>query len=288
MAPADIQGFRIQRAEFGHDRKKARYKPYAEIDMTDPSPATIRDGMVFWSDRQLQYGQVYGYRIRAVSARGGMSAWSEEVRVAPLLSLAIPKALVAQGGDSHNLLSWEPVTTRMDGSRYDGFVGYNVYRSAEKGRIDKTPLTKEPLRAASYKDTTAVNGKTYYYRIRSVDSPALPWRESLDSEEVSATPRDMTPPDRPKGLTVVPGVNRVFLSWNENSERDLAGYYVYRTMTPGREYVRLTDKALNRTTFSDEAVSTDTTYYYTITAVDQAGNESARSREKKTSVEKLK
>jgi fibronectin type 3 domain-containing protein len=59
-------------------------------------------------------------------------------------------------------------------------------------------------------------------------------------------------------------------------------------MTPGREYVRLTDKALNRTTFSDEAVSTDTTYYYTITAVDQAGNESARSQEKKTSVEKLK
>jgi hypothetical protein len=50
MAPADIQGFRIQRAEFGHDRKKARYKPYAEIDMMDPSPATIRDGMVFWSD----------------------------------------------------------------------------------------------------------------------------------------------------------------------------------------------------------------------------------------------
>jgi fibronectin type 3 domain-containing protein len=114
----------------------------------------------------------------------------------------------------------------MDGSRYDGFVGYNVYRSAERGRIEKTPFNKEPLRTTSYKDTTAVNGKTYYYRIRSVDSPALPWRESLDSEEVSATPRDLTPPERPKGLTVVPGVNRVFLSWNENSERDLAGYYV--------------------------------------------------------------
>lgn len=288
MAPADIQRFRISRAELGHDRKKARYKPYAEIDMANPSPATILNGTIFWSDRHLQYGQVYGYRIRAVSARGGMSAWSEEVRVAPLLSLAIPQGLVAQGGDSHNLLSWEPVTTRMDGSRYDGFVGYNVYRSAERGRFERTPLNKEPLRTNSYKDATAENGKTYYYRIRSVDSPALPWRESLDSEEVSAAPRDMTPPQRPRGLTVVPGVNRVFLSWNENRERDLAGYHVYRSTRSGKDYTRLTDKTLMRTTFSDEAVTNDTAYFYTITAVDQAGNESGRSEEKKAYVEKLR
>ncbi len=55
--------------------------------------------------------------------------------------------------------------------------------------------------------------------VRSVDSPALPWKESLDSEEVSATPRDMTPPARPTGLTVVPGVGRAFLTWNENKEQ---------------------------------------------------------------------
>jgi fibronectin type 3 domain-containing protein len=288
MAPEDIQQFRISRAEFSHDRKRARYKPYAEIDMTNPSPAKIHDGMVFWSDPHLQYGQVYGYRIRAVSVRGGASAWSDEVRVAPLLSLAIPKGLAAQGGDSHNLLSWEPVTTRMDGSRYEGFVGYNIYRSSEKGRSEKTPLNREPLRTNSYKDTAAENGRTYYYRIRAVDSPALPWRESLDSEEISAAPQDMTPPERPKGLTVVPGVNRVFLSWNENRERDHAGYHVYRSSRSGRDYERLTDKPLVRTTFSDETARTGTTYWYTVTAVDQSGNESVRSEEKKAYIEKLR
>lgn len=289
MEPADIKGFRIYRAELGHDRRKARYKPYAELDMTPPSPSFfVRNGTVFWSDRNLTYGRVYGYRIRAVSARGGVSLPSEEARVAPLLSLAIPKGFTAQSGDQNNLLSWESVTTRMDGSRYEGFVGYNVYRGKEKGRYPEAPLNKEPLRTNSYKDTAVVNGATYYYMIRSVDSPALPWKESLDSDEVSAAPRDLTPPARPTGLTVVPGVDRAFLTWNENKEQDLAGYYVYRSTKSGRDYERLTAKLLIRTTFSDETVKSGATYFYTVTAVDKSGNESARSVEKKAYIEKLR
>ncbi|HEX9019823.1 MAG TPA: hypothetical protein VF903_01040 [Nitrospirota bacterium] len=288
MSPAEIRRFLIYRAEMGHDRRKARYKPYAELDMTNPSMAAVRNGMVFWSDRNLAYGRVYGYRIRAVSARGGVSLPSEEAQVAPLMSLAVPKGLAAQDGDQYTLLSWGSVTTRMDGSRYEGFVGYNIYRGTEKGRYEGAPLNKEPLRTNSYKDTAVVNGTTYYYRIRSVDSPAPPWKESLDSDEVSATSRDLTPPARPTGLTVVPGVDRAFLTWNENKEQDLAGYYVYRSTRSGRDYHRLTDKLLIHTTFSDETVKSGTTYYYTVTAVDKSGNESGRAAEKKAYIEKLR
>ena len=131
------------------------------------------------------------------------------------------------------------------------------------------------------------NDKTYYYIVRSVDSPSVPWRESLDSSLASATPRDVTPPERPEGLTVVPGVGRVFLTWNENRERDLAGYYVYRSLKSGKGYERLImDKPLNRTTYSDENVKPRTTYYYIITAVDQSGNESAWSKEQKAYAER--
>ena len=288
MSPADIKQFRIYRAELGNDRKKARYKPYSDIDMANPSPAAVQNGRVTWSDNHLKYGQVYGYRIRAMSIRGGVSQLSEEVRVAPLLSLAIPKGFSAQGGDGHNELAWEPVTTRMDGSIYDGFVGYNIYRGTEKGRFEDSPLNKEPLRTTTYKDTAVVNDRTYYYMLRSVDSPALPWKESLDSEMVSAIPRDMTPPDRPTGLTVVPGVGRAFLTWNENTERDLAGYHVYRSTKSGKGHERITNKILTRTTFSDDTVKSGATYYYGITAVDKAGNESALSEEKKASLEKLR
>ncbi len=288
MAPADIQRFRIYRAEFGRDRKRARYKPYGEIALANPAPSTVRNGTVFWNDRNLKYDLGYGYRIRAVSARGGVSKLSDEVRIAPLLSLAIPKNVVAQAGDGAVQLAWEAVATRMDGSRYTGFVGYNVYRGVEKGRYEEAPLNKEPLRTNVYNDTAVENDKIYVYIIRSIDSPTPPWHEGLDSSEASAVPHDLTPPDKPVGLTVVPGIGRVFLTWNENKERDLAGYYVYRSARNGKEYERLTEKVLARTTFSDETAKAGITYSYVITAVDRSGNESERSAEKKGYVELLR
>jgi fibronectin type 3 domain-containing protein len=86
----------------------------------------------------------------------------------------------------------------------------------------------------------------------------------------------------------VPGVNRAFLTWNENKEKDLAGYYVYRSTRPGRDYERLTDKPIMRSTFSDQTAKSGNTYYYMITAVDQAGNESAGSVEKAADIEQLR
>lgn len=286
LNPADIQVFRIYRADFGRDRKKAHYKLHAEIDMAKPSPAIVQNGMVNWTDDQVQVGYLYGYRIRVVSVRGGISALSEEVRVRPLLTPAIPAGLKAQEGDGYNLITWQTVTTWTDNSPYDDYVGYNIYRGSESGRYEETPLNKEPLKETSYKDTSTINNRTYYYIVRSVNNPTPPWKESLDSEAVSATPRDLTPPGRPTGLTAVPGIGRVFLTWNENKELDLAGYYVYRSTGSDRDFKRLTDKLLTRTTYSDETV-TSGTYYYVITAVDQSGNESAHSQEKKVLVENL-
>ncbi len=285
MNPADIKAFRIFRAEIGREKRKPRYKEIVTIDMAKPAPAEVQDGTVYWSDTGLKYGMIYGYRIRAVSTRGGVSPFSEEARVAPQLSLAPPKNLAAAGGENLVTLTWDPVRTRADGSAYEGFVGYNVYRRTDKGRYEETPLNKEPLRTNSYRDTTVENNRTYYYMVRAVDSPTRPWRESLDSTEASATPKKTTPPARPTGLTVVPGVGRVFLTWNENKERDLAGYYVYRSTRSGRGYVRLMDKPINRTTYSDETVKPGRVYYYVVTAVDQYGNESAWSKEQKTYAE---
>jgi len=288
LGPADIRGFRIYRAEQGLERKRPLYRQVADISLVDPAPAQVQNGIVAWNDAGLQYGKVYVYRVRAYSVKGGASGYSDEVRAAPLLSLAAPKNLNAVGGDGSVMLTWEPVTTRSDGSVHQGFVGYLVYRGTEPGKYDDLPLNKEPVTGSPHHDAAVVNGKPYYYRIRAVDSPVRPWQESLDSAEVLATPRDMTPPVPPTGITVVPGIGRVFLTWNENKERDLAGYHVYRSLKAGGEQNRLTDKPLNRTTFSDEKVNQGATYFYSITAVDKSGNESARSKENKTYTEKIR
>jgi hypothetical protein len=287
MSTADIVQFRIYRAELGRDNRMGRYRPYAEIDMSNPAPATVVNNVVNWSDGQLKYGQTYGYRIRALSARGGISPQSEEIRLVPILPLDIPHGVVAVGVDSYVDLTWAPVKTWIDGKPATGFIEYNVYRGTDKGRYDVTPLNKEPLKDTAYKDSAVVNNHTYYYIVRSVANPVAPWNESPDSAETSATPRKLTPPHVPTGLTVVPGVNRVFLTWNENKEADLAGYYVYRSTGVSKKYKRLTDKIIDRTAFSDDTVESNVTYYYFVTAVDQSGNESAPSVKKKAYVEKF-
>jgi hypothetical protein len=288
LPPAAIGEFRIERAELERERGRPRYKQVASVSMADHAPAEVRNGAVFWSDSGLVYGRVYGYRIRAYSRAGGVSPYSEEVRAAPLLSLAAPTSVSATGADSVVTLTWDPVTARSDGTPHEGFTGYNVYRGTEPGRQHEAPVNTEPVGTNVYKDTGVTNGRTYFYRLRAVDSPVAPWNESVDSAEVSATPRDMTPPRRPTGITVVPGVRRVFLTWNENKEADLAGYHVYRSVRSGRGYERLTATPIFRSTYSDETVRQGMTYYYVITAVDKSGNESARSKEYKTYTEKLR
>jgi uncharacterized protein len=288
MDPGEIKAFRVYRAVTERDRRRPLYRHVAEISMADPAPAEVRNGRVNWSDAGLQYGRVYVYRVRAYGARGSVSGYSDEVRAAPLLSLSPPKNLTAEAGDSTVMLTWDAVTTKSDGGLHQGFAGYVVYRGTEPGKYDEAPLNKEPLAAGSYQDTTAANDKQYYYRVRTVDSPVKPWQESLDSSEVTATPRDRTPPEAPTHITVVPGIGRVFLTWGENQERDLAGYHVYRSGRSGAEYERLTAKPLNRTTFSDETVKQGAVYYYLITAVDKSGNESRRSKERKTYTEKIR
>ncbi len=288
MDSSTIKQIRVYRAEFGKERKKARYKLYSEIDMTAPAPAAVRNNVVFWSDRNVKYDETYGYRIRSLSARGGISAYSEEVFVKPVLSLSSPQGFVALGLDSYVMLSWEPVRTRLDGTPVLGFIGYNIYRGVEKGLYAETPVNAAPVTATSYRDSGVVNGRTYYYVVRSVDSPSLPGNESPDSAESSAKPTDLTPPSRPTGLTVVAGADRVFLTWNENKERDLAGYYVYRSIRSGSNFERLTDKLLMRTTFSDETAKSGVTYYYIITAVDSSGNESKPSEEGKVRFVKMR
>jgi hypothetical protein len=287
MKPADIEQFRVYRTEIGRDARRGRLKLLAEITLASPSPAVVRNNSVTWSDTNLRFGQTYGYSIQAVSSRGGRSRMSDEILVTPAPPLAVPQHVEAAGGDNYTVITWAAVTTWMDGRPAAPAARYNIYRGTERGRYDQAPLNRQPFAQPSFRDTTARNDHTYYYIVRSVAQEAPPWNESPDSAAVSATPRDRTPPDSPAGLTVLAGLNRVFLTWNENRESDLAGYHVYRAPGGTKSFVRLTTKPLTRTTFSDDTVKSGNTYHYAVTAVDTSGNESIRSVEKTTHVEVL-
>ncbi len=88
---------------------------------------------------------------------------------------------------------------------------------------------------------------------------------------------DLTPPDAPFGLTASEGDGHVELSWNAVS--DAAGYQIYRSPVSGGGYSRLNDIPWTGTSYIDDTVVNGREYFYVVTAVDDNGNEGARSNE---------
>jgi hypothetical protein len=90
---------------------------------------------------------------------------------------------------------------------------------------------------------------------------------------------DTNAPLAPTGLTATAGNSVVWLDWNDNSEIDLDGYNVYRSITSGSGYSKLNSPLLSSSNYTDNSASGGLTYYYVVTAVDTSWNESNDSNE---------
>jgi endoglucanase len=88
---------------------------------------------------------------------------------------------------------------------------------------------------------------------------------------------DTARPATPTGLTATPiKSSQINLDWVNNTEADLFGYNVYRSQTSGGPYA-LVYGGLTQSAYSDTGLTEATTYYYVVSAVDNAGNESSFS-----------
>jgi bacillopeptidase F len=72
-----------------------------------------------------------------------------------------------------------------------------------------------------------------------------------------------------------PGDFVIELSWSISLETDLAGYRVYRSEQEGARGQLLNPDLLPTPAFRDTSVQPGHRYWYAVTAVDFAGNESA-------------
>lgn len=95
--------------------------------------------------------------------------------------------------------------------------------------------------------------------------------------------KDVFPPATPSGLAAVADVqaHAIDLSWEPDRDADLAGYVVYRSdLTAGGGAERISGKALLvPPSLSDSTAQAGHRYAYSVSAVDEDGNESARSKE---------
>lgn len=281
----DLAGFVILRADISESVYE--YKKVSSIDLDKPEPSIIKENMVVYVDkgddlspRGLSYGKTYGYMILSVNKSKILS--KERVsKITLSVPPSIPGSFRATPGEGTATLSWTPPLKRIDGSELTDLKGYNIYRSKEKGIYGDRPINAGLIVSLTFRDQGLENNIAYYYIIKAVNTLTPPWNEGPPSDEISATPQRMTPPSPPKRLIAVPADNKIFLTWDENKEIELAGYRVYRSLSSKTGYSLLPPETIFKTTFTDTNVVPKRKYYYRVTAIDNAlkPNESLPSEE---------
>jgi hypothetical protein len=123
----------------------------------------------------------------------------------------------------------------------------------------------------TYRDGGLASGLTLYYRVVAMGHGERVL--SAYSNVASATTRDMTPPSVPGGLTArAANCGQIDLAWTKAIDiggSNLKGYNLYRDGTFVKQVSGLSTGDVGR--------AASTVYGYTLSAVDNAGNESARS-----------
>jgi hypothetical protein len=241
-------------------------------------------------------GGALAYRIRTRASRRRASGDSNTaiVRIRPVPEpIASVHAMVTESAIE---LSWSAPTRTSTRDPLSPVSEYRVFRgeidpaTADSATKDLSQAKwKSPLAllastpSTTYRDTTFDFGKTYLYTLRTVIPADGGTVESADSVPAIVTPRDIFPPAVPQGLVAAVIVGNptngpeVDLSWSINAETDLAGYRVYRSEqqdTPGQ---LVTPDLLLSPAYRDTSVQSGHRYWYSVTAVDRSGNESAPS-----------
>lgn len=182
------------------------------------------------------------------------------------LAPAAPTNLAATAGIGYIDLDW-------NANSEPTLEGYRVYRAEDDAGpfellVDITP----PVNFV--RDSTVTAEQTYYYEVTAYNTANA---ESDPSNRVSATPlQDNVPPATPSGFAVSAGSDFIYVQWSPNQEPDLAGYRLYRGLSdPPTELYQAPGPGAAG--FLDENVNAGTRYFYTVSAIDNAGNESGKS-----------
>jgi hypothetical protein len=259
-----------------------RYLKGEHIEFRDPLTA---------DDFARAAGSSLAYRVRtrAVKARASADSNAVVARIYP--APEAPRELHVSVTESALIVSWaEPALPPGASSRtfrvYRGLAApgqENAPQDISQAKL-KSPLELEgPSPSNEFRDAHFEFGTSYLYTVRAVAQYGADLVESADSLPVVVTPRDTFPPAMPTGLeiSIVPATGQapsyIELSWGISPEGDLAGYAVYRSEAEDTPGERVSAEILLSPTFRDISVRPGRKYYYRVSALDRAGNESPRS-----------
>lgn len=207
-------------------------------------------------DSGLTPATLYSYGVSAFDGAGNNSsqATTTAMTQADVTPPSVPANLSAQAVSTSQInLAWSASTDNI------GVSGYRVFRDG---------LLIATTSALTFQNTGLATGTTYSYAVSAFDAAGNSSATSSSAIATTFAP-DTTPPSVPSNLQAsgVTGTSLDFL-WSASTDNvGVAGYQVYRNDTQ----VATTTV----TNYHDALLTPSTTYQYTVSAFDGAGNVSA-------------
>ena len=197
-------------------------------------------------------GTTYYYKVRALNVDGAAGAYSSTVSgAAKAVAPAAPTVTMTHSDSGKPKLTWSAVS---------GAASYRVYRSESRGTGYSLLGTTT---STSYVNTGAAVGKTYYYRVKAVNSAGT----SAYSNIVSGTARTPAPaaPVLKGGTSSASGKPQ--LTWA--AVNGAAKYDVYRSNSADGTFSKV--GSTDKTTYVNTGAVKGVTYFYKIRAVGASG-----------------
>lgn len=243
VGPVGPQGF--NQAQWAHDSERVADVPQVSKGHARAEVAAAK-----------YYGKSVVVGVNIHGPGGRTAGWSNFVSLPVIQALASPLNLAATDVPDAIRLEWRGAAPE-----------FRVFR---KLVADAAFAQLAVSAGQAYTDTAVEYGKTYQYVVQAIARTGDVYAESEPSDTLTVKPVDKFPPAAPAGLTAVPSTRSIELVWDRSPEKDFAAWNVYRN---GQKVAT----GIAVPAYSDRAVSPGAVYRYEITALDTAGNESARS-----------
>jgi uncharacterized protein len=233
-----------------------------------------------FDDESIVPGKTYQYKVQKVYGNEELLlAQSDSITARTFISAEAPGGYFAKIGKKKVEIGWEPEDNR--------FYAVNVYRKSggSEKKLNKRPVLLSQIKDSTGKlvypkikftDDSIAEGSTYEYCITGKDFYGC---ETKRTAPVEIKFPDQTPPPAPANFQLAVQKYNVTLTWDVVPVPDLKGFYIYRS-TNDKEYQRISNEPLGKgkNQFIDK-VSRKGGYYYFVSSVDNAGNETPSRRQ---------
>ncbi len=260
------------------------YCPTCPIPFSEPiqvtgglvDPEQNRQGT--YETSLLRSGHKYFFKVHARTSWWAASADSNIITFIWHIPAKGPEGLNAKAADTSATISWQAVTSLMDGKQVDYSLSYQVLRSKDNRNFAAIGSVTSKT---EFVDNSLLNGEKYYFKVQSVLNVDKNSISGGISDSVSVVPFDLTPPSAPSGVTAVQTGAGIKIFWEKSRDTDVKGYRIYRRGGNDKTATKIGEVAAVYAIFEDTNVDDGTSYYYTVTAFDKAEtpNESVKSRE---------